>query len=85
MCQIENSYVQVRIHDSIKGHGQVINGAIVQVIIAHADCSKSTKFECSIILLTIPKMLDSKLACDHTDICTMQVHGLYIRLYAKCA
>ena len=33
----------------------------------------------------VPKMLDSKLACDHSDICAMQVQGLYMRLYAKCA
>ena len=49
MCQIENSYDQVRmcVRDSIKGHGQVLNHAIVlvQVIKAHADCSKSLKFE----------------------------------------
>ena len=54
--------------------------AIVQVIKAHADCLKSTKFERSIMFSTIPKMLDSKLACDHSDICAMQVEGLYMRL-----
>ena len=34
MCQIENNYVQVCMHvcDSIKGHGQVLDHAIVQVI-----------------------------------------------------
>ena len=73
MCHIENSYVQVRMHvcDSIKGRGQVFDRAIVQIIKAHADCSKSTKLERSIMLSTIPKMLDSKLACDLSDICAM--------------
>ena len=89
MCQIEKSYVQVhlRVRDSIKGHGQVLDRAstIIQVIKVHADCSKSTKFEHSIMLLTIPMMLDSKLACDRSDICAMQVQGLYMRLYVKCA
>ena len=59
--------------------------AIVQVIKAHADCSKSTTFERSVMLLTIPKLLDSKLTCDRSDICAMQDQGLYMRLYAKCA
>ena len=49
MRQIENSYdqVHVRVRDSIKGHGQVLNCAIVlvQVIKAHAGCSKNMKFE----------------------------------------
>ena len=87
MRQIENSYVQVRtcVRDSIKGRGQVIDCAIVQVIKAHADCSKSTKFKHSIMLSTIPKMLDSKLACDLSDICAMQVQGSYMCLYVKCA
>ena len=84
-------YVQVHVRlcvcDSIKGHGQVLDrvSTIVQVIKAHADCSKSTKFEHSIMLSTIPKMLDSKLACDRSDICAMQVQGSYMRLYVKCA
>ena len=49
--------------DSIKGSGQVLDRAILQVIKAHVDCSKSTKFERS-IMSTLPKMLDSKLAYD---------------------
>ena len=87
MCQIENSYVQVRMRmrDSIKERGQVLGLAIVQVIKSHADCSKSTKFERSIMLSTTPQMLDSTLACDYSDICAMQVQGSYMRLYAKCA
>ena len=48
--------------DSIKGRGQVLDRAIVQVIKAHVDCSKSMKFKRSIMLSTIPKILDSKLA-----------------------
>ena len=69
MHRRENSYVQVLMHvsDSIKGCGQVINRVIVQVIRAHADCSKSMKFEPSIMLSTIP----SKLVCDRSDICAM--------------
>ena len=89
MRQIENSYVQVSMHvcDSVKGHGQVLDLVIVlvQVIKAHADCSKSTTFECSMMLSTIPKMLDSKLACDSSDICAMQVQGSYMHLYTKYA
>ena len=83
--QQENSYVQVymRVLDSIKGRGQVLDRAIVQVIRAHVDCSKITKFERSIMLSTIPKMLDSKLAYDCSYICAMQIKGSYIRLYAK--
>ena len=85
--QQENRYVQMCMHmlHSIKGHGQVLDRAIVQVIKAHIDCSKSTKFERSIMLSTIPKILDSKLACDRSDICAMQVQGSYMRLYVKCA
>ena len=64
----------------------MLDHAIIQVIKAHADCSKSMKFKHSILmLLTIPKMLDYKLACDRSDICAMQVQGSYMRLYAKCA
>ena len=86
MRQIENSYVQVcmRVRDSIKGHCQVLDRAIVQVIKAHADCSKSMKFERSIMLSAIPKMLDYKLACDCSDICAMQVQVSYMCLYVKC-
>ena len=88
MRQIENNYVQVhmRVHDSIKGHGQVLDRVIVQVIKAHADCSKSMKFKRSILILsTIPKIQDSTLACDCSDICAMQVQGSYMHLYMKCA
>ena len=61
----------------------MLDHAIIQVI---KDCSKSMKFKNSILmLLTIPKMLDYKLACDRSDICAMQVQGSYMRLYAKCA
>ena len=78
-------------HDSIKRRGQVLNRAIVlvqvqvqvQVIKARADCSKSMKFEHS-MLSTISKMLDSNLASDCSDICTMQVQHLHMRLYVKC-
>ena len=60
----------MRVRDSIKGCGQVLDRAIilVQVIKAHVDCSKSMKFERSKMLSTIPKMLDYKLACHHSDI-----------------
>ena len=37
------------------------------------------------MLSIIPKMLDSKLACDHSDIRAMQVQSLYLHLYVKCA
>ena len=53
----------MRVRDSIKGHGQVLDRVIVQVILyvfllkKSTDCSKSMKFECS---KTFPKMLDSK-------------------------
>ena len=66
-------------------HALVLDHAIIQVIKAHADYSKSMKFERSIMLSTIAKMLDSKLACDRLDICAMQVQGSYMRLYVKCA
>ena len=62
--------------DSIKGRGQVLNRAIVQVIKAHVDCSKSMKLKRN-IMSTIPKMLDSKLACNCSDIYAMQVQGSY--------
>ena len=67
----------MHVRDSIKGRGQVLDRAIVlvQVIKAHADCSKSMKFEHSKMLSTIPKMLDYKLACDRSDICALQVQG----------
>ena len=70
-----------------KGVRQVLDHAIIhiQVIKAHADYSKSMKFERSIMLSTIAKMLDSILACDRLDICAMQVQGSYMRLYVKCA
>ena len=70
----------MRVRDSIKGYGQVLDHAIVQVIKAHADCSKSMKSERRIMLSTIPKMLDSKLACDCSDIYAMQVQGSYMCL-----
>ena len=77
----------MRVRDSIEGRGQVLDHAIVlvQVIKAHADCSKSMKFERSIMLSAIPKMLDYKLGCDCSDICAMQVQVSYMRLYVKCA
>ena len=78
----------MRMHDSIKRRGQVLDRAIVlvqvQVIKARADCSKSMKFEHS-MLSTISKMLDSNLASDRSDTCTMQVQHLHMRLYVKCA
>ena len=82
--QQENRYVQMCMHmlHSIKGHGQVLDRAIVQVIKAHIDCSKSTKFERSIMLSTIPKMLDSKLAYDCSYICTNSLCKSKVRIYA---
>ena len=84
MRQIENSYVQVRMRsrDSLKVRDQVLYRAmvLVQVIKAPAaDCSKSMEFERSIMLPTIPKILDSKLACDRSDICAMQVQRSHMR------
>ena len=37
------------------------------------------------MLSIIPNMLDSKLACDRLDKYTMQVQGLYMRLYTRNA
>ena len=37
------------------------------------------------MLLTIPKILDAKLACDHSDICATQVQGSYMHLHARNA
>ena len=64
--------------DSIKGCGQVLDRVIIQVIKAYADYSKSTKFERSIMLSTIPKMLESKLACDRSDICATYVSPRFV-------
>ena len=72
--------------DSIKGHGQVLDRVIVEVIKVHVDCSKSTKFKRSIMLSTIPKILDSKLACDQiTQISVLCKSKVRMCAYVKCA
>ena len=75
----------MRMHGSIKGCGQMLDCAIICVVVYLSaqnctDCSWSVKLEHSMMFLTSPKMLDSNLACEPSDNVRIVSH-----LYPKCA